>query len=172
MPTLKRRKSTIQRAAEHFARELGGTLLTLPYQPDYCDGEGRCILNVEDKVRRVGGDLQHGWQIATVYNGGCPVVLMAVQHVVWRTPEGALVDLTPASAGGRVCLVYNNCTYFVVDDRLEWIEFRPGVRVPAGNKYKLMSQTRQAKTVLLGLQLAEQHQFATVDKWRDNEIAE
>jgi hypothetical protein len=49
----------------------------------------RCFRNVEEHVRKCGGELVMGWIVA----GRCPV-----SHAVWRSPEGRLVEVTPGHA--------------------------------------------------------------------------
>jgi len=51
-----------------------------------------CFMNVEKRVTEVGGSIQYGWRIWEWSN----TLIEAEFHAVWLTPEGRLVDNTPA----------------------------------------------------------------------------
>jgi hypothetical protein len=69
----------------------GQTAITLSVTPE-ADGEvSFCYQNVERKIARDGGSIQHGWQIWEIPQ----IWLEAEFHAVWRSPEGDLVDITP-----------------------------------------------------------------------------
>ncbi len=53
----------------------------------------RCYDNVATLVGRYGGRSATGW---IVYEGGRGAYLKLVQHAVWGSPEGLLIDPTPS----------------------------------------------------------------------------
>jgi hypothetical protein len=70
---------------------------------------GGCFANVADAVAQAGGEAIHGWTIweaPGLFNNG-------EFHVVWKTPEGLLLDVTPKPDGE------------------EFIMFLPDFRYPA-----------------------------------------
>ena len=69
----------------------GQTPVTLAVTPEIDADVRYCFQNVERKIARDGGSIQHGWQIWEVPG----LWLEAEFHAVWRTPDGQLVDITP-----------------------------------------------------------------------------
>jgi hypothetical protein len=51
-----------------------------------------CFMNVEKHIAKAGGSIQYGWRIWEWPN----TLIEAEFHAVWRTPDGKLVDTTPA----------------------------------------------------------------------------
>jgi hypothetical protein len=63
----------------------------VPVKP-YKDGViNECIWNVRNQVEKEGGEVVLGWSISEWYG----VMMEATFHVVLRTKEGKLIDLTP-----------------------------------------------------------------------------
>ena len=58
---------------------------------------GVCDVNVAEKIRREGGEAVFGWDIFILGD----VLVEAEWHVIWRSPEGLLVDITPRPIEGE-----------------------------------------------------------------------
>ncbi|ACK82471.1 hypothetical protein [Methylorubrum extorquens] len=57
------------------------------------EGAGRgCYYTVQARVNHAGGESVNGWMIETVPG----VYIQMMHHCIWKTPEGRLIDLTPA----------------------------------------------------------------------------
>lgn len=56
-----------------------------------------CFADVERKIRRDGGSVQHGW---TVWESQ-GTLIEGEFHAVWRSPDGSLLDVTPKADGER-----------------------------------------------------------------------
>lgn len=52
---------------------------------------GFCFENVKEKIRRDRGSIVFGWQFCEY-----PYMIEAMFHCVWKSPEGALIDVTPS----------------------------------------------------------------------------
>jgi SEC-C motif len=51
-----------------------------------------CFMNVEKRIAKEGGTVQYGWRIWE-----WPRIMVEAEfHAVWRSPDGTLVDITPA----------------------------------------------------------------------------
>ena len=86
--------------------------ITATYTPLYVDVEpapsatiNECFVNVEAYADANGGSICYGWNIME-WPG---ILLEAMFHAVWRSPEGDLLDVTPHAEGERRIL-------FVRDD--------------------------------------------------------
>ncbi|MCU4331920.1 hypothetical protein [Acinetobacter pittii] len=51
---------------------------------------GNCYWNVEHFVNTHGGSIQYGW----IFNLWPNILVEAMHHAVWKTPEGNLIDIT------------------------------------------------------------------------------
>jgi hypothetical protein len=69
------------------------------HRPEQWCQPGLCFNNVDEKVKRDGGQRLCGWifnlrRADQIENGD---YLIAVNHAVWRPPRGPLIDVTPYS---------------------------------------------------------------------------
>ncbi len=63
----------------------------VPNRPEAFADTHKCAYNVLEKVRRDGGQLVLGWEIGLV-----PQLWVSGDfHVVWKSPKGELIDITP-----------------------------------------------------------------------------
>ena len=84
---------------------------------------GECYWTLDAHVRRPGGEAVYGWQVLQWPR----LLVIAVHHAIWRTQEGALVDLTtPAPTDKR------GYSTFAADDAVPVSMERP---VLAPNRY-------------------------------------
>ncbi|MFQ3451792.1 hypothetical protein PMN64_00485 [Bradyrhizobium sp. UFLA01-814] len=93
-----------------FCAHVGDTVPPIPIFVDVVPSptarEGWCFANVADRVAEAGGEPVHGWTI-----WGAPSLFYTAEfHVVWKTPAGKLVDVTPKQDGEEYIL-------FLPDDR-------------------------------------------------------
>jgi hypothetical protein len=78
-----------------FCLQLGGLQADfVPVLPAPTADSGMCLRNVEEHVARHGGRRALGWAIWE--NEIC---LMAEFHCVWVSPDGEVIDITPAEQG-------------------------------------------------------------------------
>ena len=70
-------------------------LVEILFQPEADCRIGFCIQNVAAKIRRDGGGAVSGWDITWEEDG----LLEAESHMVWESPRGTLVDITPRATG-------------------------------------------------------------------------
>lgn len=79
-----------------------------------------CSVNVEKRIRAMGGRAVYGWAVRhDVYNDCWQ------NHCVWESPEGELVDVTPvfsAVAGDYAVIDWPYETEFVRDDAAAFTE--------------------------------------------------
>lgn len=61
---------------------------------DECGYIGYCLQNAEYQVAQQGGSVVYGWQIT---EGACYYEIL--HHVIWRSPDGELIDVTPHMLG-------------------------------------------------------------------------
>ena len=54
-----------------------------------------CFQNVEEKVRRDGGEVVYGWSFLWWEQN----FIEAEFHAIWKSPEGELIDITPIDKG-------------------------------------------------------------------------
>lgn len=67
----------------------------VPVSPERGLSADACFKNVQAKVKKDGGSLQHGWIIWEA-----PEKLIEAEfHAVWVSPEGELIDITPKPDG-------------------------------------------------------------------------
>lgn len=64
-------------------------LLTIPFHEEL-KPIGNCYWNVEYMVKLSGGSIQYGWIFHIWEN----ILVEAMHHAVWKTPEGILYDVT------------------------------------------------------------------------------
>lgn len=81
-------------------RDFAGTLCNspiyyIPVNPPGGSKENRCEGNVHAVVRKFGGEAIYGWHVAE-WPG---VYLTGRHHVVWRSPDGQIIDATPHGMG-------------------------------------------------------------------------
>ncbi|GAA4307638.1 hypothetical protein [Nibribacter koreensis] len=71
-----------------------------------------CFLNVEEKVKRDGGNVHYGW---TIHKS--EILYEGERHAVWESPDGDLIDITPneSSSNQRMFVSDNN---FIFDGQL------------------------------------------------------
>ena len=82
---------------QEFCREVvtDGEPIYLEVTPSGREIPLDCFTNVEKQIARHGGTPQYGWRIWE-----WPYTMIEAEfHAVWRTPDGALVDITPAPMG-------------------------------------------------------------------------
>ena len=71
--------------------------------PDHAALANECFANVQSKIAVDGGTMVLGWQIWEWPN----VIVEAEFHAIWRSPSGALLDITPKeSADDRILFVH------------------------------------------------------------------
>lgn len=94
--------STISRPVRQLIDTLvrNGSALYLAVSPESDAVVNECFPNVAAKVARDGGDMVCGWQLWE-----WPHVLVEAEfHAVWRSPGGALTDITPKPQGEKQIL--------------------------------------------------------------------
>lgn len=98
----------------------GGNGIYLPVNPEAGAVVNECFPNVQAKLERDGGQMLCGWQVWE-----WPHVLVEAEfHAVWKSPAGALVDITPKTQNETHIL-------FVPDPRLSYQGLaKDNVRVP------------------------------------------
>ncbi|MCR6496278.1 hypothetical protein LJB71_08640 [Thermomonas sp. S9] len=98
----------------------GGNGIYLPVNPEAGAVVNECFPNVQAKLERDGGQMLCGWQVWE-----WPHVLVEAEfHAVWKSPAGALVDITPKAQNETHIL-------FVPDPRLSYQGLaKDNVRVP------------------------------------------
>lgn len=83
----------------------GANPLFVPVEPAHGATYKNCFLNVAAEVERSGGTAVVGWMVG-IWPG---VFGEAIHHAVWRSPEGALLDVTPqdplAASPDRIAFV-------------------------------------------------------------------
>jgi hypothetical protein len=94
-----------------------------------------CHLNAWCQLRKIGGSVQHGWVLAQDKSQSFSE---AIFHTVWRSPSGALVDVTPRSDGEKRLM-------FAPDDHRA-IELASYEGLPAINTF---DNVRMVSTTLL-----------------------
>lgn len=82
-------------SAPDFSRVVG-----VPPRPWSAARIGKCLLNVQEMIRQLGGEAACGWAIdygPLRLQGWYPPPLYSrwLNHVVWRDPQGALWEVTP-----------------------------------------------------------------------------
>lgn len=97
---------------------------------------GRCYWNVDDHVKRHGGEVVHGWLILT-WPG---LYVQGHHHAVWRTTSGSVVDITEKRANDR-----RNFSTFCVDE-----SFYPDRKIPSfvPNKYYKLSSASEVQRLV------------------------
>lgn len=130
-------------------------ILTVPFY-DELKPIGNCYWNVELMVKKIGGSIQYGW----IFNIWENILVEAMHHAVWRTPEGILYDVTQ-----NYPMFSNTHTIFLPDD-----ENKPNTLdiVPAyQNHYKLLTADLSAKNFVAAhrnkIELVQQYQSALYD---------
>lgn len=87
----------------------------------YCR-KNECFDNVEEKVKRDGGSLEHGWQVWM-----WPELFIEAEfHAVWKSPDGGYLDITPKDRKRPTIL-------FIPDNRIRY------EGLPVDNKRKSIS---------------------------------
>lgn len=74
-----------------------------------------CFPNVENKIKKDGGEIQYGWAIWEWEN----VMIEAEFHAVWRSPEGRLICVSPHEYDDRICFLPDNSKVFNRIDRVD-----------------------------------------------------
>ena len=69
-----------------------------------------CTINVEEKVKREGGESIYGWQIWEY-----PFLYEAEFHAVWKSPENLLIDITPKANRPEI-----NKILFIADSKINY----------------------------------------------------
>ena len=72
----------------------------IPVKPEFFSSRADCYFNVPQKIKKSNGSQQFGWIIWEIPN----VLLEAVFHLVWVSPEGEYVDITPLADGEKEIL--------------------------------------------------------------------
>lgn len=92
---------SITPAIRDFCARIDSTLepVYLDVRPESWSVLDSCHYNAAEKVRRSGGRVQHGW-LVWEWPG---VMLDALFHAVWVSPDGEMQDVTPQRDGeGRI----------------------------------------------------------------------
>jgi hypothetical protein len=95
------RKPELIRHIETFALSITGQPLRLArHRPEAWGQLRTCFDNVRRKVEGAGGSALFGWMFLyrRVVELSGPGYLIAVNHAVWRAPDGELIDVTPFHA--------------------------------------------------------------------------
>src|SRR5437660_241975 len=84
----------IREYVQEFCQEIApqGEPIYLAVTPSDQDVLLDCLVNVERRIAESGGDIQYGWRIWEWVN----TLIEAEFHAVWRSPDGNLIDVTPA----------------------------------------------------------------------------
>ncbi len=84
-------------AISYFCRALspGESLARVPVIPEIDATSGYCPQNVAAKVARDGGEAVSGWDITWEEDEW----IEAEAHIVWKSPDGFLIDITPKMSG-------------------------------------------------------------------------
>ncbi|MBB3871660.1 hypothetical protein [Brevundimonas mediterranea] len=91
-----------------FAGSLGGgSPAILPVSEDPLGRYGWCNDGVRLKVAAEGGEPVYGWVIWE----WAPALLTAEFHCVWRSPEGALIDITPKPRREETIVFVDDAAY-------------------------------------------------------------
>jgi hypothetical protein len=57
--------------------------------------EDNCYVNCMMKIERDGGEVTVGWRKDPGLAGVSPIISILTHHAVWKSPQGALRDITP-----------------------------------------------------------------------------
>ena len=87
-------------------------------QPESFCKNNWCFQNVEEKIRRDGGEAVLGWSIMWVEHK----FIEAEFHSVWKSPAGSLIDITPLSK-----LIKSDKILFLKDSEKEYEGLRVDV---------------------------------------------
>ena len=89
--------SPITKGIQKLARQIDAKSETthVPVEPGEECSLSSSFENVRAVVRRRGGSAQHGWRMREQ----TAVYVEGEFHAVWRSPEGALLDVTPRTDG-------------------------------------------------------------------------
>ena len=89
-------ESDIERDMRAFSRAItGASPILVPYEPTWWAVQNKCFRNVSNQIFLRGGVSIIGWQFLRNPVGTSPSILSAVQHAIWRSDDGRLVDITP-----------------------------------------------------------------------------
>lgn len=91
--------SDVQRLAKQLSPDKSPELI--PIKTASWAVKNECFAAVEEKVKRHGGTLVYGWDIAEWPN----IKLEAEFHAVWRSPAGSLIDVSCRSEEHAMFLV-------------------------------------------------------------------
>lgn len=96
----------------------------VPVRPERFAEYGFCGFNVRAKIAQAGGERVVGWVVWLAPGA----YIEAERHVVWQTPAGELIDVTPKPDGERTVL-------FVPEAASNWdgSEFQANVFRPLSN---------------------------------------
>jgi hypothetical protein len=127
------------------AKQLGGELLRIDYQPLDGANVGECLSNCLTQIEQAGGTHQSGWQIIEMWRHNRCHLLYVQHHHVWRSADGELIDVSPSPQGKMlgfaVKAVFSGKTLFVPAD-LEWRKTPSGIRVPQANHYVVVHKSK------------------------------
>ncbi|QDU25881.1 hypothetical protein ETAA8_09530 [Anatilimnocola aggregata] len=88
-------------------------LLNPPPLKDPACRANHCWQNVAGRIKQFGGEAVRGWAVA--YKGD---IIHLVPHVVWRSPEGTLYEITPITIlnrDGSAGVRFSETKRFLVD---------------------------------------------------------
>ncbi len=80
----------------------------VPVMPEKYAIVNECFPNVDEKVKKDGGEIVYGWQL---WKG--TLITEAEYHAVWKSPAGELVDITPKQPPIKEIL-------FIQDDNVKY----------------------------------------------------
>lgn len=108
-------------------------IITLPVQPMAGAEPLMCWANVQKRIRALGGRAVYGWEVRP--DPLLPVEVRA-SHVVWESPGGDLMCVTPrfeAVDGGYTVVGWPDSIRFVRDDAATFEGRSRGTRYVAGD---------------------------------------
>jgi hypothetical protein len=108
--------SDLERDMRAFSQTIAGANpILVPYEPTWWAVPNRCFNNVSNQIFLRGGLSVIGWQFSRDPLGTSPAILSAIQHAIWRSEDGRLVDITPVDSD--YLMQGDSLIWFLPDDR-------------------------------------------------------
>jgi hypothetical protein len=133
---------------EAFCRSISPLpTILVKVQPEPTAKRLYCLHNVWKKVKEAGGSPVLGWEFSD--KGSC---LLARHHVVWQSPEGHFLDITPDDTPG---ITEEGRLVFLPDPAIEIFADRRGHLLAPPNKYFPVSKVKSVCKAISRMQAAE-----------------
>ena len=135
-------KSDPDRDLKTFCRTITGTNpILVPYEPTWWAKPNQCFRNVSNQIFLRGGVSIIGWQFSQNPLGTSPSILSGIQHSIWRSEDGRLVDIIPVDSS--YLMQGDSLIWFLPDDKAT-LKLLSGSRSVLGRPSRYFSSSQDS----------------------------